>query len=238
MSNDLQAVVKCLFVFGSQLANNLCPRPGDPFVPARAEAVWKRFRRDVIAAGVRLNEFPLPIADWIRRLGQLARQFDELAQGKRIDSVVGRFDFALLESLIDEGEQLLKEYAPRPADPFAPFFSAPPTPTTSTTPTPSTSTPPTGTQQSEGEKPGADDPFADLRRFARAQLKGQERAVIEALCDAGGELPIADLAVKDGVGWDDEFQGFKDAQRRLNPKLKPEGWRLERRNNAGFLVTL
>jgi hypothetical protein len=69
-------------------------------------------------------------------------------------------------------------------------------------------------------------------------LKGQERAVIEALCDAGGGLPIADLAVADGVGWYDPFQGFKDAQRRLNPKLRPEGWRLERRNNAGFLVTL
>jgi hypothetical protein len=97
----------------------------------------------------------------------------------------------------------------------------------------------TSTQQAEGEKPKPpDDPYADLRDFARSRLKGQERAVIEALCDAGGELPIADLAVVDGVGWDDPFQGFKDAQRRLNPKLKPEGWRLERRNNAGFLVTL
>jgi hypothetical protein len=66
-------------------------------------------------------------------------------------------------------------------------------------------------------------------------LKGQERAVIEALCDAGGELPIADLAVEDGVSWDDPVQGFKNAQRRLNRKLKLKGWRLERQNNAGFL---
>jgi hypothetical protein len=82
------------------------------------------------------------------------------------------------------------------------------------------------------------DPFAGLRQFARGALKGQERAVVEALCDAGGELPITDLAVVDGVVWDVPFQGFKEAQRRLNPKLKPEGWRLERRNNAGCLVTL
>jgi hypothetical protein len=99
--------------------------------------------------------------------------------------------------------------------------------------------PPAATQQGEGENPKTpDDPYADLRDFARSKLKGQERAVIEALCDAGGELPIADLAVVDGVGWDDPFQGFKGAQRRLNPKLKPKGWRLERRNNAGFLVIL
>jgi hypothetical protein len=93
-------------------------------------------------------------------------------------------------------------------------------------------------QRSEGEELAASDAFADLLEFARTKLKGQERAVIEALCDAGGELPIADLAVLDGIGWDDPFQGFKDAQRRLNPKLKPEGWRLQRRNNSGFLVTL
>ena len=97
--------------------------------------------------------------------------------------------------------------------------------------------PPAGTQSNEGEKL-LPDPFVGLLEFARTRLKGQERAVIEALCDAGGELPIADLAVLGGIGWDDPFQGFKDAQRRLNPKLKPEGWRLERRNNAGFLVTL
>jgi hypothetical protein len=100
-------------------------------------------------------------------------------------------------------------------------------------------TPPSTTGAQKDEKEGLlPDPFADLLEFACAKLKGQERAVIEALCDAGGELPIADLAVLGGIGWDDPFQGFKDAQRRLNPKLKPEGWRLQRRNNSGFLVTL
>jgi hypothetical protein len=92
---------------------------------------------------------------------------------------------------------------------------------------------PNGTQQAEGEKPA--DPFGDLRRFARTKLKGQERAVIEALCDAGGELPIADLAVKDEIDWNDEFDGFKNAQKRLNPKLKRICWRLSRQNNAATL---
>jgi hypothetical protein len=91
--------------------------------------------------------------------------------------------------------------------------------------------PPTGVQRLEGEGL-LPDPFADLRQFARAKLKGQERAVIEALCDAGGELPIAELAVLDGVGWDDPFNGFRNAQQRLNPKLKPLRWTLARQNNA------
>jgi hypothetical protein len=82
------------------------------------------------------------------------------------------------------------------------------------------------------------DTYADLRAYARAELKGKERAVIEALADAGRTLPIADLALKDGVGWDKPFQGFKDAQDRLNPKLKPKGWRLKRDNNAATLITI
>lgn len=79
------------------------------------------------------------------------------------------------------------------------------------------------------------DPYAALRAFARNRLKGQERAVMEALCDAGGELPIADLALKDGLDWDNEFEGFKNAQKRLNPKLKRIGWTLARQNNAAKL---
>ncbi|HMP00939.1 MAG TPA: hypothetical protein PKC45_00430 [Gemmatales bacterium] len=92
-------------------------------------------------------------------------------------------------------------------------------------------------EQGEGGTPPAD-PFADLRQYARAELKGQERAVIEALCDAGGELPIADLAVKRGVGWDDVNKGFESAQRRLNPKIKKQRWKLTRQNNAARLTDI
>jgi hypothetical protein len=94
---------------------------------------------------------------------------------------------------------------------------------------------PNGAQQSEGEKPKPADPFAELRTLARTKLKGQERAVIEALCDAGGELPIADLAILDGVGWDDPFNGFRNAQQRLKRKLKRLKWTLNRQRNAAKL---
>jgi hypothetical protein len=85
------------------------------------------------------------------------------------------------------------------------------------------------------------DAFAALREFAHNNLKGQERAVIEALCDANGELPIANLAHKKGVNWDRPFPMFKYAQDRLNkekpkPKIKKIGWRLDRVDNNAKLV--
>jgi len=80
------------------------------------------------------------------------------------------------------------------------------------------------------------DAYAELRAFAHANLKGQERAVIEALCDAGGELPIADLAVKHGVDWDNPFQGYRNAQTRLKSRLKRCGWTLVRQSNAAWLM--
>lgn len=96
---------------------------------------------------------------------------------------------------------------------------------------------PAGAERGEGGTAPAD-PYTDLRNFARDKLKGQERAVIEALCDSHGELPIADLAVKDGVGWNEMSQGFKDVQRRLKPKLKKVGWELSRQDNAAKLKAL
>ena len=95
---------------------------------------------------------------------------------------------------------------------------------------------PTGARLSEGGKPP--DAYAALRCFSRTKLKGQERAVLEALCNANGRLPICDLAVKDGVGWDDEIQGFKDVQRRLKPKLKQQGWTLARQDGAASLNSI
>lgn len=116
-------------------------------------------------------------------------------------------------------------------DPYAKLARSPSALITPASPTPAV------TERIEGGNPPAD-LYETLRQFARADLKGQERAVIEALCDADGELPIADLAVMEGVGWQDPFDGFKGAQRRLNPKLKPHRWRMERRNNAAYLVSM
>jgi hypothetical protein len=93
--------------------------------------------------------------------------------------------------------------------------------------------------QGEGERKGENaDRWKALRDFAGCELKGQERAVIEALCDADGQLKTADLGVKGGVNWSDAKKQFKDAQRRLNPKLKALGWRLIRNNNAAVLTAL
>jgi hypothetical protein len=78
--------------------------------------------------------------------------------------------------------------------------------------------------------------FAVLLRFARDKLTGKERAVIEAVCNAGGILPISDLAIKSGVNWKfDANKKFEDVQRRLNQKIKKIGWRLSRRGNAANL---
>jgi len=94
-------------------------------------------------------------------------------------------------------------------------------------------------KEKKGER---DTPLADalgeLRDFAGNQLKGIERAVIEALCNSNGELPIADLAVKPGVDWSNPVNGFKNAQRRLNPKLKKQGWTLQRKANTAKLKAL
>jgi hypothetical protein len=99
---------------------------------------------------------------------------------------------------------------------------------------PATIAPPTEMGGGEGGKLAAD-PYADLRQFARDELKGQERAVIEALCDAGGTLRLADLAVKSGVNWTDAKEGFKNARDRLNGKLKNQGWVISRYDNQAKL---
>jgi hypothetical protein len=111
---------------------------------------------------------------------------------------------------------------------------------------------PTTPKKAIAEKPGGSgfpqedtsptDPpneFADLLTFARDKpLIGKELAVIEALCRSKGTLPIADLAIKKGVNWEDPKQGFKDVQRRLKPKLKRLGWDLVRQSNAANLIRL
>ncbi len=85
----------------------------------------------------------------------------------------------------------------------------------------------------EGETPA--DQFGELRKFARDKLRKIEQAVVLALCDSEGSLPLADLAMKPNVEWDDAKSGFKNVQDRLNPKLKPLHWRLIRENNVARL---
>ncbi|MFO0847312.1 MAG: hypothetical protein U0871_01960 [Gemmataceae bacterium] len=97
---------------------------------------------------------------------------------------------------------------------------------------------PTSAESKAGvDDKGPVDRFSALRAFAASRpLIGIERAVVDALCDAGGELKIADLGVKDGADFNNPFEQFRGAQRRLNPKLKPQGWKLKRCNNAAVFV--
>lgn len=65
-------------------------------------------------------------------------------------------------------------------------------------------------------------------------------AVVIALCDSNGEMPIGDLAAKNGVEWENPSQGFKDVRRRLNnvkpkPKLLKIGWSLEKTGDSAKL---
>ncbi len=80
------------------------------------------------------------------------------------------------------------------------------------------------------------DPFADLRAFARRKLKGQELTTVEALCNAGGELPLADLALVEGIEWQDPILGFANVSRRLKPKLNKVGFLVFRQNNTARLT--
>ena len=97
---------------------------------------------------------------------------------------------------------------------------------------PATSAPPTGTGGSEGGKPA--DAYAELRRLAR-DLSKQERAVTEALCDVGGELPLAD--VKTLCDWQDPIESAWNSLRtRLNKKLEPHGWTLKTKGRAARLT--
>ncbi len=85
------------------------------------------------------------------------------------------------------------------------------------------------------DEPPPPDGLALLCEFARANLKGKERAAVEALCASQGELSIGDLAFRLDVESTAPEKHFKDVQRRLNPKLKALGWILQRQNNAAQL---
>jgi hypothetical protein len=89
----------------------------------------------------------------------------------------------------------------------------------------------------DAEPTPADDPYKALREFASKNLIGKERNVIEILCENKGQMRLANLGLKRGLDWVSET-GFKDARRRLNPKLKPMGWKLERRKGNAHLIKL
>jgi hypothetical protein len=75
----------------------------------------------------------------------------------------------------------------------------------------------------------------ELRDFAaNFPLKGDQRKVVELICDHNGSCPLADLAV--AMGWNREEAGskFNDIKKPVQAKLKKARmpWRLERRDNC------
>jgi hypothetical protein len=66
-----------------------------------------------------------------------------------------------------------------------------------------------------------------LRDAAKAlHLKGNQAAIVEMLCDAGGKVSLADLAIK--CGWSAPYTNTWNSTRcKLNRKLNKYGYRLE-----------
>jgi hypothetical protein len=79
------------------------------------------------------------------------------------------------------------------------------------------------------------DAYTELRQFADDELPTLQRAVVMALCDAKGRLPLEDLALCKGVDWDDAVAGWKNVKRKLDPKLNKRKFKLYRKRNCAFL---
>lgn len=78
-------------------------------------------------------------------------------------------------------------------------------------------------------------PYAELRKWAGKELKGKQRAAIEAVCDSHGQMPIADLGASRGVDWSDAKKGFDNLKYQLSKELKSLGWKLYRHDNEARL---
>ena len=81
------------------------------------------------------------------------------------------------------------------------------------------------------------DQFAEPRRLAK-DMGPISRKIVEAICERGGSIPLAELAdVLDwnGASKDATFQGRKTA---INKKLKGTPWKLERQSNEARLARI
>jgi hypothetical protein len=70
------------------------------------------------------------------------------------------------------------------------------------------------------------DPLDALREAVKSlRLKGNEAAIVQAICDAGGPVPLTRLAAK--CKWMEPLETqWNPARYRLNRKLNPRGWNL------------
>jgi len=82
------------------------------------------------------------------------------------------------------------------------------------------------------------DPYAELRQWAAASLKGIERRVVEIVIGNGGTTPLADLAAESTIRWESPYDNvYGKVQGGINGKLKSAAmpWQLTRQNNAAVL---
>jgi hypothetical protein len=77
------------------------------------------------------------------------------------------------------------------------------------------------------------DPFGELRTFAANTLKGNQRKVVETICDANGSCPLADLAIALGWNREEAVPRFNEYKKAIQPKLRSAdlAWRLSRERN-------
>lgn len=74
-----------------------------------------------------------------------------------------------------------------------------------------------------------------LSQWATGRLKGMQQRIVQLLANTPDGIPLADLAVDDGISWDSPFDDkWNSARKAINKKLKVAKlpFRLERHNNA------
>jgi hypothetical protein len=80
--------------------------------------------------------------------------------------------------------------------------------------------------------------FTQLRDFARDNLKGIQRRIVELVCNEQGECKLSDLAADSGIAWNAPWDNaWNSAMKAINEKLKRADipWRLSRADNAARL---
>jgi hypothetical protein len=82
---------------------------------------------------------------------------------------------------------------------------------------------------------GSTNQFQALLDFAKNNLKGIERRLVELVCEHGGECPIADVAADPAIGWSEPYDNpLNKTFGRINRKVRNAGlaWEFYRYNNA------
>jgi hypothetical protein len=80
--------------------------------------------------------------------------------------------------------------------------------------------------------------FAPLLAYAHQHLSRNERRIVDLVCEGGGSMAIADLAIDEVIDWQEPWKDAWDsARKRLNIKLKKAGlpWKLSRKHSRAML---